>query len=120
MGDKNRAFTGKVLNVITQNSDFLPRSFDVEKLRQDLETFDRLSKIQMQLTQLHNLIDATLITTGSDAYNQALAAYRYAKVSDQGASLESMLAEMSQHFAKKTKKPKEAESVLTTPAMTEP
>jgi hypothetical protein len=110
MGDKNRAFAGKVLDVISQNPDFLPRSFDVEKLRQDLESFDRLSMIQMRLTQLHDLIDATLISTGSDAYTQALAAYRYAKASDQGASLEAMLSEMSQHFAKKTKKAKESES----------
>jgi hypothetical protein len=113
MGDKNRAFAGKVLDVISQNTDFLPRTFDVEQLRQDLATFDRLSMIQMRLTQLHNLIDATLIGTGSEAYTQALAAYRYAKASGQGASLEAMMSEMSQYFAKKTKKAKDTEPVAT-------
>jgi hypothetical protein len=113
MGDKNRAFAGKVLDVISQNTDFLPRTFDVEQLRQDLATFDRLSMIQMRLTQLHNLIDATLIGTGSEAYAQALAAYRHAKASGQGASLDAMMSEMSQYFAKKTKKAKDTEPVAT-------
>jgi hypothetical protein len=113
MGDKNRAFAGKVLDVISQNTDFLPRTFDVEQLRQDLAIFDRLSMIQMRLTQLHNLIDATLIGTGSEAYAQALAAYRHAKASGQGASLDAMMSEMSQYFAKKTKKAKDTEPVAT-------
>ncbi|MBW4514913.1 MAG: hypothetical protein KME11_06775 [Timaviella obliquedivisa GSE-PSE-MK23-08B] len=87
-------------------------------MRQDLATFDRLSTIQMGLTQLHDLIDATLIATGSDAYAQALEAYRYAKASGQGASLEAMMADMSQHFARKPKKSKEAEPAGVQPKMT--
>lgn len=31
MGDKSRAFVSKSLEVATQNSDFLPRSFDIEE-----------------------------------------------------------------------------------------
>lgn len=39
MGDKNRIFARKVLEVIQQNPDFLPRSFDVDKFQQNLATF---------------------------------------------------------------------------------
>jgi hypothetical protein len=33
MGDKSRAFVSKALEVASQNSDFLPRSFDVDEMR---------------------------------------------------------------------------------------
>jgi hypothetical protein len=104
MGDKNRIFAGKVLEVILQNREFLPRSFDVEQLEQDLVTYDRLSTILMGLTQLRDLVDATAIAIGSDAYENALTAYRHAKASGHGASLESMMAEMGQRFVRKSKK----------------
>ncbi|MBW4526698.1 MAG: hypothetical protein KME18_16160 [Phormidium tanganyikae FI6-MK23] len=103
MGNKNRIFAGKVLEVIQQKSDFLPRSFDTEKFQQDLATFDRLSTILMALNQLRDLVDATTIAIGTEAYENALTAYRHAKASGQGASLESMMAEMAQRFARKPK-----------------
>lgn len=104
MGNKNRIFAGKVLEVIQQDPSFLPRSFDAEKLQQDLITYDRLSKVLMALDQLRDLVDATTISIGSEAYENALTAYRHAKASDRGASLEGMMAEMSQRFARKSKK----------------
>ena len=106
MGNKNRIFAGKVLEVIQQKSDFLPRSFDIEQFQQELETFDRLSTILMALNQLRDLVDATTISIGTEAYENALTAYRHAKASGQGASLEAMMAEMAQRFARKPK-PKE-------------
>jgi hypothetical protein len=95
---------GKVLEVVRQTPDFLPRNFDMDQLQADLETFDRLSPILMSLTQLRDLIDATMTAIGTDAYEQALNAYRHAKVSGQGASLDGMMAEMSQRFNRKSKK----------------
>jgi hypothetical protein len=104
MGDKNRIFAGKVLEVVLQHPDFLPRSFDTEQLQQDLATFDHLSTILMALNQLRDLVDATTIAIGTEAFESALTAYRHAKASGQGASLEAMMAEMSQRFARKSKK----------------
>lgn len=113
MGDKNRVFAGKVLEVVLQNPDFLARSFNIEQFQQDLATFDRLSTILMALTQLRDLVDATTIAIGSEAYESALIAYRHAKASGQGASLESMMADMGQRFARKSKKKesKKAEAI---------
>ncbi|NJN86506.1 MAG: hypothetical protein HC881_09580 [Leptolyngbyaceae cyanobacterium SL_7_1] len=104
MGDKNRIFAGKVLEVVLQNPTFLSRSFDIEQFQQDLATFDRLSTILMALNQLRDLVDATTIAIGTEAFESALIAYRHAKASGQGASLESMMAEMGQRFARKSKK----------------
>lgn len=104
MGNKNRIFAGKVLEVVLQNPDFLPRSFDIKQLQQDLATFDHLSTVLMALNQLRNLVDATTIAIGTEAFESALTAYRHAKASSQGASLESMMAEMSQRFVRKSKK----------------
>jgi hypothetical protein len=117
MGNKNRIFAGKVLEVVRQTPDFLPRNFDMDQFQTDLETFDRLSPILMSLTQLRDLIDATMTAIGTDAYEQALNAYRHAKASGQGASLDGMMAEMSQRFNRKSKK--KAEDLSTSPDPTE-
>ncbi|MEP0919637.1 hypothetical protein NC981_22675 [Leptolyngbya sp. DQ-M1] len=110
MGDKNRSFAGKVLEVILQDPDFLPRSFDVNQYQRDLATFDDLSTIALALTRLLDLVNATATAIGSEVYDDALSAYRYAKASGQGASLEAMMTEMKQRFAQQgKKKDKEAE-----------
>lgn len=39
MGDKSRAFVSKALEVATQNPEFLPRSFDIDEMRKDVQLF---------------------------------------------------------------------------------
>lgn len=104
MGDKNRSFAGKVLEVILQDPDFLPRSFDVNQYQRDLATFDDLSTIALALTRLLDLVNATATAIGSEVYDDALSAYRHAKASSQGASLEAMLTEIKQRFAQQEKR----------------
>jgi hypothetical protein len=111
MGDKNRIFAGKVLEVILQYPEFLPRSFDIDQFQQNLATFDRLSTVLMALNQLRDLVDATTIAIGTAAFEDALTAYRCAKASGHGASLESMMADMKQRFARKVKKKEEKPKV---------
>jgi hypothetical protein len=63
LGDRNRAFTRKALEIATQNPDFLPRSFDIEEMRRDFELFEALQPILLALTRLQtvagidNLVD---------------------------------------------------------------
>lgn len=40
MGDKSRGFVTLALEVATQNADILPRSFDVEDMRKDVELLE--------------------------------------------------------------------------------
>ncbi|MDX2214356.1 MAG: hypothetical protein SFY66_13785 [Oculatellaceae cyanobacterium bins.114] len=68
MGDKSRAFVSKALEVATQNPDFLPRSFDLEELRKDVQLFEALYPIMVALTQLSELVDDTSLAVGSEAY----------------------------------------------------
>ena len=49
MGDKSRAFVSKALEVATQNPDFLPRSFDLEEMRKDVQLFEAMYPIVVAL-----------------------------------------------------------------------
>lgn len=51
MGDKSRAFVSKALEVATQNPKFLPRSFDLEEMRRDLEIYEDLYPVLLSLTR---------------------------------------------------------------------
>lgn len=56
-------------------------SFDVEKLRKDVQLFEAMYPIVVALTQLQELVDDTCIAVGSEAYAAALQMYTYAKAS---------------------------------------
>jgi hypothetical protein len=110
MGDKNRIFVTKVIEVIDQNPGFLPQAFEADKLRQAMASYERLNSILMALHQVSALMDATAISLGSEAYDLAREAYRYAKASDQGANLEGIVEDMGRRYARKTKKSKADET----------
>lgn len=93
MGDKSRAFVSKALEVAKQNSDFLPRSFDLDEMRKDVELFEAMYPIVMALAQLQELMDDTYTTVGSEAYSAALMVYNYAKASGQGAGLDAVVGD---------------------------
>ncbi|HIK04285.1 MAG TPA: hypothetical protein IGS40_06170 [Trichormus sp. M33_DOE_039] len=104
LGDKSRAFVSKALEIATQNPDFLPRSFDLDEMRQDIELFEDLYPILLSLTQLQELVDDTSVAVGSEAYAAGLMVYNYAKASGKGAGLESMVDDLGRRFARKSKK----------------
>jgi hypothetical protein len=104
LGDKSRAFVSKALEIATQNPDFLPRSFDLDEMRRDIELFEALYPILLSLTQLQELVDDTSVAVGSEAYAAGLMVYNYAKASGKGAGLDSMVDDLGRRFARKTKK----------------
>jgi hypothetical protein len=106
MGDKSRAFVTKALEIATQNPDFLPRSFDLEEMRRDVELFDQLYPLLLSLNQLQEMMENTYTAVGSEAYTAALSVYKYAKASDQGGGLEGILDDLGQRFTQKSKKEK--------------
>jgi hypothetical protein len=106
MGDKSRAFVSKALEVATQNPDFLPRSFDLEEMRKDVQLFEAMYPIVMAFVQLQELLDDTYVAVGSEAYSAALQVYNYAKAGGQGAGLEAVVDELGQRFARRSKKEK--------------
>ncbi|MBW4476765.1 MAG: hypothetical protein KME54_07800 [Tolypothrix brevis GSE-NOS-MK-07-07A] len=104
LGDKSRGFVIKALQVATQNPDFLPRSFDVNEMRLDVELFEALYPVLLSLTQLQQLVDDTLIATGSEAYIAALAVYNYAKASGDVSGLDTVIDDLGRRFTRKSRK----------------
>ena len=106
MGDKSRTFVSKALEVATQNPEFLPRSFDLDEMRKDVQLFEALYPVLLSLSQVHELVDDTSLAVGSEAYAAALQVYTYAKASGQGGGLETVVDEMGQRFARRSRKAK--------------
>jgi hypothetical protein len=103
MGDRSRAFVSQALALAEQNPDILPRSFDVEEMRKDVELLDALSSVFLALSQLNELVDDTLLEVGSEAYAAALAVYQYARAAGKGAALDGALDALGQRFARKSR-----------------
>jgi hypothetical protein len=101
LGDKSRAFVTKALEVATQNPGFLPRSFDIDEMKQDVRLFDAMYPLLLSLTQLQELLDDTTTVVGSEAYAAALLVYGYAKTSGRNTGLDAAVDDMSQRFARK-------------------
>lgn len=112
MGDKSRAFVSKALEVATQNPDFLPRSFDLEELRKDVQLFEALYPLLLSMTQLQELLDDTCLAVGSEAYAAALQVYSYAKASGNVGGMDAVVSEMGQRFARKSRKAKSQEAAV--------
>ncbi|MGA7933963.1 MAG: hypothetical protein WCA35_10485 [Kovacikia sp.] len=99
LDDRNRAFTRKALEIASQNPDFLPRSFDIEEMRRDLELFEALQPMALALTHLQELLDDTAIAAGGEAYAAALEVYHYAKANGTVTGLDNLGDEIGQRFA---------------------
>lgn len=103
LGDKSLAFVEKAVEVATQNVDMLPRSFDLEEFRQDVQLFSEIKSILIAVSQLSELIDDTTLAVGSDAYSEALDVYTYAKAARIGVGLDELKAMMAKRFSQKGK-----------------
>ncbi|MBD2451813.1 hypothetical protein H6G76_32780 [Nostoc sp. FACHB-152] len=112
MGDKSRAFVSKALEIATQNPEFLPRSFDLEEMRKDVQLYEALYPLLLALSQLQELVDDTSLAVGSEAYAAALQVYSYAKASGQTGGLDTVVEEMGQRFARKSRKAKPQAAAL--------
>ncbi len=104
MGDTGHGFVQQALTVAAQNTDILPRSFDVDEFQQDVELLAALQPIAAALAQLGELVDDTYLEVGAEAYAAALAVYAYARTGNKGAALDTALDGMARRFARKTSK----------------
>lgn len=102
LGDRNRAFTRKALEIATQMPDFLPQSFDLDEMRQDFQLFENLQPVLLALTHLHEMVDDTAVTAGNEAYAAALEVHRYAKANGNVAGLDDLIDDMGKRFAQQS------------------
>jgi hypothetical protein len=101
MGDKSRAFVLGALDTTTQNPDILPRAFDLDEFKRDVDLAQKLEPITLAVGQLAELLDDTSVAVSSDAYAAALVVYQAAKLAGKGAGLDDKLDALGQRFARK-------------------
>jgi hypothetical protein len=111
LGDGSVAFVRKAVELATHNSDFLPRSFNVDEMQQNLEFWEQMNGVMMAINQLKELMDDTHVAVGSKAFTDALAVYQYAKAMGDTGTLENMVIEMGQRFARKNPKKEAAPAI---------
>lgn len=103
MGDKRRSFVTEALTLAEQDDSFLPRSFDVPEMRQDVELTENLYPIAVALTQLAEFVDDTYTIAGSEAYAAGLAVYNSAQRNGKGSALDELVDLLGKSFARKSK-----------------
>ena len=102
-GDKSRAFIQQSLALAEQDDSYLPRSFDVAEMRQDVELIGQLYPVLVAATQLKELLEDTYRLAMIDAYSAGLIIYSAAKENGKGSALKDLLDILGQRFARKSK-----------------
>lgn len=105
MGDKSRAFVDQGLVLAMQNSNILPRNFDVEEYQRDVLLVRQLEPLLLAMRKLMKRMEDTYLAAGSDAYGQTLLVYQAAKLADKDGSLDEHLDSLSRCFARKSPGP---------------
>lgn len=108
MGDKSEAFCRQTVDVLGQNIGVLPRNFDYDGLRRDLETLDALRPRLMRLARLHERASDTEMALGSDVMTQSLEGYAFLKVAGKNEGLDNARRALSARFARTAPKAEEA------------
>jgi dihydroxyacid dehydratase/phosphogluconate dehydratase len=99
MGDKSLAFVSNSITVVQTNPEILPASFNIEEFKRDYQLAIALTEIQIQLSQLTEKVDDTLLSVGSDAMSNSLTIYEYVKTAAKRVpGLKSLAEQLSQRF----------------------
>lgn len=101
MGDKSRAFVDQGLVLADQNPNILPRSFDIDEYRRDIQLAKQLEPVVLAMRQVMNRLEDSYIAVGSDAYSQTLLVYQAAKLAGKDGGLGQHLEGLSKRFARK-------------------
>jgi hypothetical protein len=75
MGTRTVEFVGKALEYARDNPEFWPAYFDVDEFARDLAAIDKLRALQRPLNHLADMVDDSLLLSGSEAYAAALSFY---------------------------------------------
>mgnify|MGYP006296304305 CR=1 FL=1 len=110
MGDSSWGFAERAHNLVLRNSEFLPRSFDTEKMTMHVELFREMHVIMQATKQMYERIEDTYKALGADVFSEALAVYNYAKLSDPGLAMDEVLKDMARRFSRKGRSSSAGES----------
>ena len=104
MGDWGRPMVEAALVLAEQNDEFLPRSFDVTKMRQDKDLYDAMSPVNVQVLRLADTVRDIMLLTGSDLMMAGYDVYTNAKENGQGEHLDPLVPLFARRFKRKAKK----------------
>lgn len=104
VSDRGRGFMLNSLEAAQKHTDCLPRSFDVEEMRKDVQMIEDLYPILLALGELYSLVDDTYFTVHSEAYAAALKVYDAAKSHADMPGMKIVVEQLKQQFARRNKK----------------
>jgi hypothetical protein len=102
MGDKSRAFVEQALVAATQHQDLLPKNFDLEEFRRDVELGRKLGPVLAEYERSLELGRNTYTGVNADCYSRALLVYQVLKLNGEGAALENHLDALGRRFARRS------------------
>jgi hypothetical protein len=79
MGSKTVEFVGKALNYARESPQFNPSFVDVDEFARDLAAVQELLALQRPLSMLADMVEDSVMLSGSEAYAAALSYYRAVK-----------------------------------------
>jgi hypothetical protein len=98
MGDGSEAFCRKALDVIRENAGLMPRNFDIDEMRLDLEAHDALHARIVRLTKLLEKAHHTDMALGSDAMVAALEGYAFLKTAGKAEGVDALRKLLGKRF----------------------
>jgi hypothetical protein len=98
MGDGSVAFCRTALDVITENAGLMPRNFDIDEMRRDLESHDALNARVVRLTKLLEKAHHTDMALGSDTMVAALEGYAFLKTAGKGEGVDALRKLLGKRF----------------------
>lgn len=101
MGDKSRSFVDQGLALANQNPGILPRDFDLEEYRRDVNLVRQLEPLVLAMREMMSRLEDTYLAAGSDAYSQTLLVYQVAKLAGKHGALDQHLDSLGRRFARK-------------------
>jgi hypothetical protein len=104
MGESGRPFVEQSLILVEQDDSFMPRSFDKAEMRLDSDFYTTMLPVLIQMTQLFEAVNDTMMLAGSDLIMAGLDIYRNAKDNGKGANLDNLVPLLGKRFKRKAKK----------------
>lgn len=98
MGPGSEFFCRQSYEVMVKNLELMPRGFDLEEMRRDLDTHDALNARIVALTQLLEKARDTEMALGSDAMVAALEGYAVLKAVGKGEGVQALKKMLARRF----------------------
>jgi len=105
MGDKSEAFCRQTLTVLAANPQIVPPNLGVSEAQADLVALDALRPRLLQLQQLTERVEDSVLALGSDLMSVALEGYGLLKVSGRSESLKGARQALSARFVRGGREP---------------